>query len=258
MEPNRLAAYLAKQDRKRHEEHLQMASELAKLRTLFNRLLAEALIALSSQADAEAAITDSVHLTNRALASVAKRLQGIEAFLQSTEAALARLTELEQRNEEEFRLHFEEQHSELVRLREELLRELKATAGARRTGQDTSLLEQISSWPDAYDELLASASTLQERYPEDPGVAELAHMFEAGLSGMEEEAVRLLAMRDATFIDSVEKFDPARHRVLGVCARPAGALGDGQVKRRGLVQRDGDRERVVKPALVVLYGDVKV
>jgi molecular chaperone GrpE (heat shock protein) len=53
-------------------------------------------------------------------------------------------------------------------------------------------------------------------------------------------------------------FDPSRHMVIATSPRPTGATGDGEIKRVGLVQNHSGKARVIRPASVVLYDDVKI
>ena len=118
---------------------------------------------------------------------------------------------------------------------------------------DTDLLVQIGTLPDAYDELARSVKALAADCPEGCLARQVAEKTQSGLLALADEAVRLLAVNDMELVETVAEFDPSRHRPVGRVPRPEGARGDGEVKRRGLVLRRDEKERIVKPALVVIY-----
>ena len=108
-----------------------------------------------------------------------------------------------------------------------------------------------------YDEFIREMRNIAGNCPEACFATKLAGETLSRLEGMRAETISLLAMHDVGLIDSVERFDPSRHRPVGTCQRPEAAQGDGEIKRVGLVRLIGDKEKVIRPALVVLFDDVK-
>ncbi len=70
--------------------------------------------------------------------------------------------------------------------------------------------------------------------------------------------VSLLRSSDVELIDSAEHFDPSRHMPIATRPRPAGASGDGEIIRVGLLEKRQGRDRVIRPASTVLYEDAKI
>ena len=85
----------------------------------------------------------------------------------------------------------------------------------------------------------------------------LLEEIRARIHGLRTDIVTLLETRDVHLIDSMDRFDPSRHRPIALQPRPAGLTGPGVVQRCGLVLRSDGKDRVLTPALVVLFDDRK-
>jgi hypothetical protein len=123
--------------------------------------------------------------------------------------------------------------------------------------QDLDLVERVGMYVNDLDEVLLCMTSLAASASEGATV-ECVNQSQARLRGLRAEIVTLLKMRDIHLVETIAQFDPLRHRPLATKPRPAGVEGAGEVKRLGLTYRVDGKERVLKPALVVLYDDVKV
>lgn len=109
-----------------------------------------------------------------------------------------------------------------------------------------------------FDEFIATLRSFADDCRSDCFANKFAAETISRLQGIRTEAVNFLAIHDAFLIDSMDRFDPARHCPLGTCSRPGQVTGDGIIQRVGLARRNGNRERVCQPALVTLFDDVEV
>ena len=130
-------------------------------------------------------------------------------------------------------------------------------AEGQKNGRDQDLLKTVGMKVSQYDEFIRNLKSLAEGLPENCFAFTFAQETITRLQGMRAESVSLLAAHDMHLIDSASSFDSACHRPVGTSTRPEGAQGDGEVQRIGLLYRNNGRERVIQPALVVLYEDVE-
>jgi len=132
--------------------------------------------------------------------------------------------------------------------------------GVEAAGKPPSkdILRALGASLDQYDELLSTLRRMAERCPENCFAGAFASETLARLEGMRADVISLLRMNEVELIESAEHFDPRLHRPIATCPRPEGATGDGEVKRIGLIQKQKGKERVIKPAAIVLYNDVKI
>jgi hypothetical protein len=118
--------------------------------------------------------------------------------------------------------------------------------------QDLDLVERIGM---AVNDLRHIDRFLKETPDNDGSRTTEARARIQGLCG---DIRTTLAMRDVHLIDAMTKFDSIKHRPIGRCPRADGAQGDGEVKRVGLSYLSNGKDRVLIPALVVLYQDVNL
>lgn len=142
----------------------------------------------------------------------------------------------------------------LIQAQEQILE--KVTQAESQSNMD--ILVQLGTRIIECDEFADVLRRLSAKCPEGCAAARLAAENLERVEGMRAGTVNLLAMHDVNLIDSVERFDAIRHRPVGTCPRPGDARGDGYVQRIGFVYTRNSMERVLKPALIVLYDDVEV
>ena len=115
------------------------------------------------------------------------------------------------------------------------------------------ILKSLAMFVSQLDESTRHAQEAAEGCPKNCVARTLSQETAARMAGMRADVVSVLKMHGAELIDSAARFDASRHKPLGVVPRPEGAEGDGEVKRVGIVQRRRERDRVIKPASIVLY-----
>jgi len=108
-----------------------------------------------------------------------------------------------------------------------------------------------------YDEFVATLRDVAESCSIECFARHFAEQTIQRLQGMRAENVSLLRLHGVELIDSVEKFDASRHRAVGFCPRPEGKEGEGEVKKVGFLLKTEGKEKVLQPAIVVLYEDVE-
>ena len=122
----------------------------------------------------------------------------------------------------------------------------------------TDILKALGMSLNQYDEFLGKLKMLADSCSDSCFANRFAKETISGVECMRADVVSLLKMNDIELIVSAERFDPLRHLPIATCPRPDGETGDGEVRRTGLVCRRDGRDKIIKPASIVLYDDVKV
>jgi len=265
---------LTRQHRILEKRLIRMGKDISVAREAPSMLASSQEEGMQAVADFGRAVTEAVerHLT-AATGAIETRIARLEQII--TESIIDNINGLKQQLDSH--AHMSEESSsaalEQANSQREIVENLNRTWESMREQQSLILdrlarIEEKSSvnaaieqtWRQIkdFDEFISTLRGFASNCPSDCFANKFAAETISRLEGMRTEAVKFLAMHDAFLIDSMERFDPARHRPLGTCPRPDNATGDGIVQRVGLTKRNGDKERVCHPALVTLFHDVEV